>query len=54
MVGPLFPLAIFFLNLHTLFYGSQTSAYFETERVLLEVSQEEYIALEGEAKLMWE
>eukprot|EP00961_Rhodomonas_salina_P221214 2990551-Rhodomonas_salina.1 len=35
-VGKLFPLGLFFLNIHTLLYGNQTSNYFGTERMLLE------------------
>jgi hypothetical protein len=44
-VGKLFPLGIFFLNIHTILYGNLTSAYFQTERMLLEVTVEEYIAM---------
>ena len=44
-VGKLFPLGIFFLNIHTLLYGNLTSSYFGSERMLLDVTIEEYIAL---------
>ncbi len=44
-VGKLFPLGIFFLNMHTILYGNTTSSYFQTERLLLDVTLEEYIAM---------
>jgi hypothetical protein len=44
-VGKLFPLGLFFLNIHTLFYGNQTSNYFASERMLLEIEVEEFIGL---------
>jgi hypothetical protein len=44
-VGKMFPLGVFFLNLHSLLYGNQTAAYYEADRILLEMSIEDYISL---------
>eukprot|EP00961_Rhodomonas_salina_P265307 3586361-Rhodomonas_salina.1 len=42
-VGKVFPLAMLFYNLRSMFYGNQTSAYFETEKMLMDVTVEEYL-----------
>ena len=42
-VGKVFPLAMLFYNLHSMFYGNQTSAYFETKKMLVDVTVEEYL-----------
>ncbi|EKX49862.1 hypothetical protein GUITHDRAFT_103287 [Guillardia theta CCMP2712] len=47
-VGKLFPLAMFIFNIHTLFYGNQTTAYFEGEHMVLDVSVEDYLSLADE------
>jgi len=49
--GQMFPVAMFFYNLRTLFYGNQTASYFEGESMLLAMTVEEYVWL---AEMMWE
>jgi hypothetical protein len=43
--GQMFPVAMFFFNLHTLLYGNQAASYYEGESMLLSISIEEYIGL---------
>ena len=43
-VGKIFPLAMLFYNLRSLFYGNQTAAYFESDKVLRDITVEQYLA----------
>jgi len=43
-VGKMFPIAILLFNLHTILYGNQTAAYFETEDVLISMTVNNYLS----------
>lgn len=43
--GQMFPVSMLFYNLRTLLYGNQAASYYEGEKMLLEVTVEEYLGL---------
>ncbi len=47
-VGQMFPVAMFFYNVRSMFYGNQAAAYYDGESMLLETTVEEYLALAHE------